>query len=180
MKYLNKKDDSMSLRLQACASVPSGNQQPDLSLRGATAPWQSDRLLRRLTPRNDKSRGFALLYAILIIFLFMITVSAVMFSALADIRQYNQAKSSLGALMAAQSGIEVGLASKTIDSCGNTTPVNINGGSDTSGGFYVVKVCVVSPDNYIESTGIYSGVKMKLKAESINNPTNLKIYQVGI
>ena len=79
--------------------------------------------------------------------------------------------------MVAQSGIEAGLANKSTDSCGNTSPVNINGGTDTSMGYYIKEVCKTdSSKNYIQSTGVFGGVKIKLKT-NIDNP---QIYQVGI
>lgn len=125
-----------------------------------------------------QSKSFALLYAILIMFLFMITASAVAFSALADIRQYKQAKGSLGALSAAQSGIEAGLATKSTDTCRSTVKVNINGGEDDSMGYYIKEVCLSGEGSpYIQSTGVFSGTKIKLRADGIDNPV---IYQTGI
>lgn len=127
----------------------------------------------------NHNKGFALLYAILIIFLFMITISAIVFSSLSDIRQYKQVKSSLGAWMVAQSGIEAGLANPTNSSysCGNLTHVPMD--ADPLKGYYIVEVCT-TPSKYIQSTGVFSGVKIKLRADNYDVSTNIKIYQVGI
>lgn len=127
--------------------------------------------------KTNNNRGFALLYVILIMFLFMITVTAMVFSSKAEIRQYKQAKSSLGAWMAAQSGIEAGIATKTTDTCDNTTPFKING-VNTNDGSYIKIVCPT--DNYIESTGIYGGLKIKLRADIDTDGKVTGIYQVGI
>lgn len=137
----------------------------------------------KMSKINQKN-AFALLYAILIMFLFMITVSAVMFSSLADIRQYKKAKSSLGAWSAAQSGIEAGLASYKDNpaspaiACNNTTTVQMG---DATQGIYLTKVCLTGTADvpYVESVGTYGGVKIKLRAKSISG-ASIKIYQVGI
>lgn len=128
--------------------------------------------------KENKNQGYALLYAILVMFLFMITVSAVMFSSLADVRQYKKTKASTEAWMLAQSGIESGIANPT-NSCSSPSIVEIVPGQPLEG-TYTLKVCPFASPKYIESLGKFSGTQIKLRAENYDSSANIKIFQIGI
>jgi len=138
------------------------------------------------------NRGFALIYAVMIVALVSITIVAMTNFALIDIRQANKSLSAIGAYQAAQSALDAGWAEYQIGNryCTTSTPPasklsglnsQIVNGTDVQK--YDIEVC----DTYLKVTGYYyfkgsrdsfGNSVINLKAE-ISGGNITKVYQTN-
>ena len=133
------------------------------------------------------NRGFALIYAVMIVALVSITIVAMTNFALIDIRQANKSLSAIGAYQAAQSALDAGWAEYQIGNryCDTEKLSGLNSqivnGTDVQK--YDIEVC----DTYLKVTGYYyfkgrpdsfGNSVINLKAE-ISGGNITKVYQTN-
>lgn len=136
-----------------------------------------------------KRNSFALLYAVLLMLLIMITIAAITTSTLADISRMRKSREVVKLYQIANAGIEKGIVNwkdGDTDHCGATNPiadVNING-LDDADGKYKIELCTAvasGSSDYIISNAYYKKSRMRFRADvnNVGGVDQFTIYQIG-